>query len=224
MTLKPPDADEVLREEGVDQFLGRIDSVPTLAPVVIKESHKVEPRDWRSNVITAAGLQYKVFPKVAEVVPGLIVEGLSILAGRPKVGKSWMGLDLALGAADGRPVLGDIRPMSGDVLYCALEDTQRRLQSRTTRLMGYNRERWPDRLTLATRWRRLDEGGVDDVEAWIKSVRNPRLVILDTLAGVRPQRLAGDQLYDGDYKALMGLHKLAGEYGVAILVLHHTRK
>lgn len=60
--------------------------------------------------------------------------------------------------------------------------------------------------------------------AWADSVANPRLVVLDTLAGVRPQRLVGDQLYDGDYKALMGLHTLAGDRGLAVLVLHHTRK
>jgi hypothetical protein len=48
--------------------------------------------------------------------------------------------------------------------------------------------------------------------------------VLDTLAGVRPQRLVGDQLYDGDYRALLGLHTLAGERGLAVLVLHHTRK
>jgi len=57
-----------------------------------------------------------------------------------------------------------------------------------------------------------------------RQVPNPRLAVLDTLAGVRPQRLVGDQLYDGDYRALMGLHKLAGDRGLAVLVLHHTRK
>src|SRR6516164_4336427 len=57
-----------------------------------------------------------------------------------------------------------------------------------------------------------------------RQVPNPRLAVLDTLAGVRPQRLVGDQLYDGDYRALMGLHKLAGDRGLAVLVLHHVRK
>jgi hypothetical protein len=98
------------------------------------------------------------------------------------------------------------------------------LQSRATRLLGVYGNQWPERLTLATRWRRLDDGGVDDIGEWADSVVEPRLVVLDTLAGVRPQRLSGDQLYDGDYRALMGLHRLAGDRRLAVLVLHHTRK
>jgi hypothetical protein len=181
--------------------------------------------DWRASVVSAADLEHKTFPKLVEIVPKLLVEGLTILAGRPKVGKSWKALELALGVAGSRDVLGGIMPISGDALYCALEDTQRRLQSRTTRLIGYNKEQpWPGRLQLATTWRRLDQGGVDDIAAWADSVSNPRLAVLDTLAGARPQRNAGEQLYDSDYKALVGLQKLAGEKHFAALVLHHTRK
>jgi hypothetical protein len=181
---------------------------------------------WRNHIVTAAELQHKTFPQVTEVVPGLIVEGLTILAGKPKLGKSWAALDICIGVADRekRPVLGSIIPANGDALYCALEDTERRLQSRATRLLGAYSNEWPERLTLATRWRRLDDGGVDDITEWADSVSEPRLVVLDTLAGVRPQRLSGDQLYDGDYRALMGLHKLTGDRRIAVLVLHHTRK
>jgi hypothetical protein len=41
---------------------------------------------WRNHIVTAAELQHKTFPQVTEVVPGLIVEGLTILAGKPKLG------------------------------------------------------------------------------------------------------------------------------------------
>src|SRR5262245_24090341 len=82
---------------------------------------------------------------------------------------------------------------------------------------------WPKSLTLATRWRRLDAGGIDDIKDWAKSAANPRLVILDTLAGVRPERNSRDTLYDGDYRALRELHDWANDSGIAVLVLHHTR-
>ena len=77
-------------------------------------------------------------------------------------------------------------------------------------------------MTLATSWRRLDKGGVDDIAEWIDSVPEPRLVVLDTLAGVRPIRTT--QGYTEDYESLATLHRLANERGVAIPVLHHTRK
>jgi hypothetical protein len=155
--------------------------------------------DWQSNVVTAAALRTKGFPPVSYIVPGFVPEGLSILAGRPKVGKSWLALDVGLGVADKRVVLGGTMPSVGDVLYLALEDTQRRLQWRITKLLSPFCGEWPDRLTLATQWRRLDDGGVDDIAEWCDSVIKPRLVIIDTLARVRSARSSSDTLYDGDY-------------------------
>src|SRR4029079_10761980 len=131
---------------------------------------------WRAHVFTAAELRTMVFPPVSYVVPGIIPEGLTILAGRPKIGKSWMALDIASGIATGKPVLGGVHVEGGDVLYCCLEDNPRRLKRRVTKLLSPFSDEWPARLTLATRWQRLDEGGVEDIEAWCDDAPNPRLV------------------------------------------------
>ena len=127
---------------------------------------KTEVTGWRSHVFTAAALRTMTFPPVSYVVPGIIPEGLTILAGRPKIGKSWMALDLAIGIAPGKPVLGGVHVERGDVLYCCLEDNPRRLKRRVTKLLSPFSAEWPERLTLATKWQRLDQGGVDDIEAW----------------------------------------------------------
>jgi RecA-family ATPase len=181
-----------------------------------------ELEGWQSHAITAATLQKKQFPPVRMVIPGYVPEGLSILAGKPKIGKSWMVLELCLGVAGPHSVLGDVQPMSGDVLYLALEDTPQRLQRRTRRLLGD--KPWPQRLTLCTKWRRLNDGGVDDIGEWASSVSEPRLVVIDTLAGIRPERSRTDTTYEGDYQALLGVHNLANSRGFAALTLHHTRK
>ena len=60
---------------------------------------------------------------------------------------------------------GAVHIAQGDVLYCCLEDNPRRLQRRVTKLLSPFTAEWPERLTLATRWQRLDRGGVEDVEA-----------------------------------------------------------
>jgi hypothetical protein len=164
------------------------------------------------------------FPTVSYVVPGIIPEGLTILAGRPKIGKSWMVLDLAIGIATGKSVLGGVHVTEGDVVYCTLEDNKRRLKRRVTKLLSSFGNEWPQRLTLATKWRRLDQGGVEDIEGWCDSVPTPRLVLLDTLAGVRPTRDGKDTLYEGDYRALHAIHALANERGLSVVALHHTRK
>jgi hypothetical protein len=183
-----------------------------------------DPNDWRSHVVTAGALQYMTFPEPCYIVNEIIPEGLSILAGRPKIGKSWMALDVALGIASGLPVLGGIRVQQGDVLYCCLEDNHRRLKRRITKLLSAFGGKWPERLTLATKWRRLDKGGVADLEAWCDSVESPRLIILDTLAGVRPIRSGNDTLYEGDYAALRDVHRLANDRAIGAVALHHTRK
>jgi len=59
------------------------------------------------------------FEPVRYILPGYIPEGATILAGKPKVGKSWLLLDLALGAAADRFTLGTLKPAQGDILYLA---------------------------------------------------------------------------------------------------------
>ena len=179
---------------------------------------------WQAHVFTAAALRTMQFPEISYIVPGIIPEGLTILAGRPKIGKSWMALDIAIGVATGKPVLGSVHVEQGDVLYCCLEDNKRRLQRRVTKLLSPFSDEWPERLTLTTRWRRLDQGGVEDIEAWCNSVPEPRLVLLDTLAGVRPTRGNAESLYESDYRALLDVHRLSNERGIGAAALHHTRK
>ena len=118
--------------------------------------------------------------------------------------------------------MGGIRSAHGDVLYCALEDNQRRLQRRIDKLLSPASDGWPARLTLTTSWRRLDKGGVEDIASWCGSVQTPMLVILDTLAGCRPVR--SNNGYTEDYEALAAVHRLANDVGLGVLALHHVRK
>jgi RecA-family ATPase len=147
---------------------------------------------------------------------------VTLLASRPKLGKSWLVLDLCVACAGDRFTLGQIKPVAGDVLYLALEDNPRRLQRRLDRLMR-GADAWPARLTLTTQWRRANEGGLADIEEWCGSVLAPRLVVIDTLEKIRPPGGSGP-LYSADYLAITGLHRIASEKGLAIVVVHHDRK
>ena len=88
----------------------------------------IGPQRWK--VFSAQTLLSAQFEPIEYVVPRYIGEGLTILAGRPKAGKSWLALDVALAVATGGLALGKERCEQGDVLYLALEDNKRRLQKR----------------------------------------------------------------------------------------------
>jgi hypothetical protein len=179
-------------------------------------------KTWRDGLISARELQKKQFKPVRIILPGLIPEGLTILAGKPKIGKSWLMLDVCVAVAGDRFVLGDKKPAQGDVLYLALEDNQRRLKKRMDKLMGdYS---WPERLDLHTEWKRLDQGGLEDIEEWCKAKPERRLICIDTLAKMRPLVGRNEQAYAADYRAIEGLQRIAGQYQVAIVLTHHLRK
>ena len=162
------------------------------------------------------------FAELKYVVPGIIVEGLTLLAGKPKGGKSWMMLHAAIAVADHGVTLGE-QCEQGDVLYCALEDNPRRLQSRAMRLLGPHQP-WPERLTFICEMPRLASGGLDRIKAWIDAAEHPRLIIIDTLAMVRAPKRRDETSYDADYAAVLELRTLASQRGVAIVVVHHLRK
>ncbi len=171
---------------------------------------------------TALELMAAVFPPPRWAVPGLVAEGLTLLVGAPKVGKSWAALNLAVACATGGKAFGRIDVEAGDVLYLALEDTPRRLQSRLRKVLaGFPA---PERLTISTTCEPLARGGSERISGWLETHPGTRLVIVDVFARVRGRSSQQVSAYEADYGPLAQLKAVADRFGVAILVLHHTRK
>ena len=175
-----------------------------------------------AEVFTAAQLEGMKFPEPRWAVEGVLAEGLSILGGRPKIGKSWLALALGVAIASGGRALGRIPTEEGDVLYLALEDNKRRLQERMRRIIHGGT--WPARLHLTNAWPKTGTGGLDLLDEWCDAHPDARLVIVDTLARVRPIRSGRGDLYAEDYKIGQDLKALADSHGLAVLVVHHLRK
>jgi AAA domain len=197
-------------------------------PPAVNGPEDYSAASWRQGTFSAETLQNETFPPLKWIVTDILpAEGMTLLCSKPKFGKSWWVLDLCLGCTAGRLILKSIRPMQGDVLYLALEDSKRRLQRRMTKLLPTFVAKWPKRLTIKTEWRRLHEGGLTDIRAWHDETKKdggkPMLVVIDVLAKVR-KPIGNRQLYEADYEALAGLTALANELSIAILVVHHVRK
>jgi hypothetical protein len=182
------------------------------------------PSPLLAGLKSAADLDGMTFNPLVEHVPSLVVEGFGILAGSPKVGKSWLAVAIALACAQGGVALNGIPVKPRHVLLLALEDGDRRLQSRMRRLNGD--QPLPQRLTYLTE---VAPGLVAaTITAWLKLHRgdqNSPLIILDTLGKARPQRKPGDDPYIADY--LLGTwikNTVDTVPGAALLAIHHTRK
>ena len=173
--------------------------------------------------INAADLQGHRFAPVRYIVPDLIPDGLTLFGGKPKLGKSWLMLGVAIAVAYGGFTLGDRKCVEGDVLYAALEDNERRLQSRMEKVWTSSGA-WSPRLTFWTEMSRLEDGGLEELREWIMAQPNPRLVIIDTFAKVRSARRKEEGIYEGDYRSAAPLKALADETGVGIVIVHHLRK
>ena len=110
------------------------------------------------NALSATELMAIEFPEPRWIVPGIVPEGTTILAGKPKMGKSWLALGTSVAVAAGGVALGTKKVERGAVLYLALEDNPRRLQSRLKKLLPGGAA--PEGLELATEWPRLGDGGL----------------------------------------------------------------
>jgi RecA-family ATPase len=175
----------------------------------------------RGRAFTAADLAAATFPPPRWAVRDLLAEGVNLLCGPPKLGKSWLALSVALSVAAGGIALGSIPTDEGDVLYLALEDHPRRLQSRMASLIGDAPA--PPRLTFLTEWPGYTEGW-EYVGAWLSQHPDARMVVVDVLQKVRPPGITNQGAYAADYGAMAPAMQLAREHEVCFVVVHHTRK
>ncbi|MGA2641368.1 MAG: AAA family ATPase [Spirochaetia bacterium] len=169
-------------------------------------------------VISASSLLRKRFDPLHWVIPDVLVEGLTIMVGAPKVGKSLLSLAIATSVATGKRFFD--RPIRRQkVLYLALEDGQRRVQDRLTRL----RNGTPlDSLSIITCDRLPLGRAMATIEAKVKKFR-PKLVVVDTLAQLGGEIVLGNN-YTSTYHSLLQLKNLADTYHLALIAMHHSSK
>ena len=170
------------------------------------------------DTIDADTLLRHPYEPLSFVVEDLLPQGLHLLAGAPKIGKSWLALWLCLQVAQGEPVWNFITQPC-EVLYLCLEDSFQRIQSRLFDLT----ESAPPTLHFAVMSEQLHSGLLEQIEQFLKERPNTGLVVIDTLQRIRS---AGNEAnpYASDYRDVGVLKALADQYCIAILLIHHLRK
>ena len=169
------------------------------------------------TVIDGETLMDKRLPPAKFCIETLLPQGLCILAGAPKFGKSWLMLDLCLKVAKGEPFLG-LATMRGTTLYLCLEDSLQRIQQRLCNIT----DEVPDNVFFATQAGTMEEGLEEQIRSFTQSHPELSLVVIDTFQLIR--RTDSEVSYASDYEEVRAVKRLADSLGIAILLVHHLRK
>ena len=192
------------------------------APARAPSASRGRPRRSSASSIDAADLLELDIPPLQWIVPDLLPEGTTVLAGPPKLGKSCLVYQIAVEVALGGELLGrEIE--QGDVLYLALEDGKRRGQTRLRAALG---DRSMPRGRLEVRWSaaKLGEGLEQELLDWLDEHPDARLVAIDTLQRVRARGDARRNAYEVDVEDLARLQDIFKDRAVGLLIVHHSKK
>lgn len=170
------------------------------------------------SIVSAQELSSTVFPPIDWLIKPLLPRpALTMLAGPPKVGKSWLCLFFALQVAeDGH-----------EVIYIASEDNDRRLKDRLLSVCPFP----PDGIHFIaglSSARTLPKGKA--AHAFVKALKNKhpamKCLVVDTLAAIRaePSAKTRKDEYALSEEEFSGLRQLAHDLDIAIIIVHHTRK
>ena len=170
------------------------------------------------NLTDAKTLYNDEFKDFKFIVSSLLPQGLSILAGSPKIGKSWFVLWLCIQVSNGENVW-EYETLKGTTLYLSLEDNLRRLQNRLVKLTDCP----PENMYISAMANTLNGGLDNQIASFMEEHNDTNLIVIDTLQRIRePQN--SNSLYGSDYSDIAYLKSIADKYDIAILLVHHMRK
>ena len=154
------------------------------------------------------------------IVEPLIPVGFSLLAGRPKLGKSYLILDAAANTANGDQVATSFPTEQTGVLYLAFEDDRDRIRRRLDDI-GIAPERFPANCRAYTDWP-TGKAGTKRLDDYLSKHPDTKLVLIDTLQHILdPTQEEGYRVTTAELRPLRDLTR---KHRVAIVGVLHTRK
>ena len=171
------------------------------------------------HLISADTLFYQPLDHPKMLIDGILSNGLAILSGDSKIGKSWMVLWLCLKISQGEPVWG-LPTAKTDVIYLALEDNDWRIQQRMQDLV----DEPPKNLHFGFSCGKLGAELEGQIKGVLEEYPATGLLFIDTLQMVRDNVSSRVNAYAQDYKDLSALKKIADDHKMCIFLVHHNRK
>ena len=171
------------------------------------------------NTISMTELFQTPYKSRPPIIEGLLYAGAYILAGAPKIGKSFLVAQIAYHVSTGKK-LWEYEVHQGTVLYLALEDDFQRIQRRMFKMYGV--EDTPN-LHFAVAAGKIGNGLDQQLANFVQEHPDTKLIVIDTMQKIRE---LGSEAYSyaSDYEIIGKLKEFADRYGVCMLTVHHTRK
>lgn len=171
------------------------------------------------HTVSLAELYQTAYTSRPPIIDGLLYSGAYILAGAPKIGKSFLVAQIAYHVSTGEK-LWEYEVHQGSVLYLALEDDYQRIQSRMFMMYGVEDS---DKLHFATAANKIGNGLDEQLEFFIREHPDTKLIIIDTMQKIR--EVGGEAYsYASDYEIIGKLKQFADKHCICVLTVHHTRK
>lgn len=171
------------------------------------------------HTVSMTELYQTTYKSRPPIIDGLLYAGAYILAGAPKIGKSFLVAQIAYHVSTGEK-LWEYEVHQGTVLYLALEDDYQRIQSRMFMMYGVEDS---DKLHFATAANKIGNGLDEQLEFFVREHPDTKLIVIDTMQKIR--EVGGEAYsYASDYEIIGRLKQFADKYGICVLIVHHTRK
>ena len=171
------------------------------------------------HTVSMTELYQTTYKSRPPIIDGLLYSGAYIIAGAPKIGKSFLVAQLAYHVSTGQK-LWEYEVHQGTVLYLALEDDFGRIQNRMFMMYGIEDT---DKLHFATVAGKIGNGLDEQLENFMQEHPDTKLIIIDTMQKIRE---AGGEAYSyaSDYEIIGVLKRFADRHNICVLIVHHTRK
>ena len=146
------------------------------------------------HTVSMTELYQTTYKSRPPIIDGLLYGGAYILAGAPKIGKSFLVAQIAYHVSTGEK-LWEFEVHQGTVLY----------------------------LAFATAANKIGNGLDEQLEFFVREHPDTNLIVIDTMQKIR-EIGGEAYSYASDYEIIGRLKQFADKYGICVLIVHHTRK
>ena len=174
-------------------------------------------KNKKLTVIDGETLMDMRIKPISFCIDSLLPQGVSLLCGAPKIGKSWLVLDWCVRISKGEEVW-NFETAKGTTLYLCLEDNLSRIQQRLNEIT----DEVPNNVFFATSSCSLSDGLAEQIESFVAEHKDTVLVVIDTFQMIRSKNK--DTTYANDYQEIEELKRLADKLKISLLLVHHLRK